>query len=180
MVYRTKTYIAADWDNDIDAVEQLHEWNDNPYYSKLDFVDVHEFVQARDTSLYCTIKRSLTERMKMCNTFILIVGSKTNSLTKGNCKYCRNYIKYYDYGKCLSNNHISYKSYIEHECNLAVDSNLNIVVLYNSNIVNKQLCPEVIRQKGVHVAMKIDGKYNYSKVRDAIIHAKNINYLRSL
>ena len=43
MVNRTKTYIAADWDNDFDAVEQLHKWNDNPFYSKLDFVDVHEF-----------------------------------------------------------------------------------------------------------------------------------------
>lgn len=26
MVYRTKTYIAADWDGDKNAVEQLYKW----------------------------------------------------------------------------------------------------------------------------------------------------------
>lgn len=32
MVYRTRTYIAADWDGDRDAVEQLHKWNDSNYW----------------------------------------------------------------------------------------------------------------------------------------------------
>ena len=27
MTYRTKTYIAADWGQDEDAVNQLHKWN---------------------------------------------------------------------------------------------------------------------------------------------------------
>lgn len=31
MVYRTRTYIAADWDGDRDAVDQLHKWNDSNY-----------------------------------------------------------------------------------------------------------------------------------------------------
>lgn len=31
MVYRTRTYIAADWDGDRDVVEQLHKWNDSNY-----------------------------------------------------------------------------------------------------------------------------------------------------
>ncbi len=26
-MYRTRTYIAADWDGDIDAVNALHNWN---------------------------------------------------------------------------------------------------------------------------------------------------------
>lgn len=33
MVYRTRTYIAADWDNDSNAVQQLNYWNDNKYFS---------------------------------------------------------------------------------------------------------------------------------------------------
>lgn len=37
MAYRTKTYIAGDWDHDRDAVEQIHKWN-------LDFHDVHELM----------------------------------------------------------------------------------------------------------------------------------------
>ena len=28
MAYRTKTYIAGDWDHDKDAMEQLHKWMD--------------------------------------------------------------------------------------------------------------------------------------------------------
>ena len=31
MVYHTRTYIAADWDHDFDAVEQLRKWNDSGY-----------------------------------------------------------------------------------------------------------------------------------------------------
>ncbi len=176
MSYRTKTYIAADWDNDFDAVKQLHDWNDNPYYSKLDFVDVYEFVQARDTSLPCTIKRSLNDRMNMSKTFILIVGNKTNSVTKGGCQYCRNYINSFWPPYCLSRNFINYESYIEHECELAIKANINIVVLYNSSYVHKDLCPEVIRNVGVHAAMKECGEYSYSKVRNAILEAENSKY----
>ena len=29
MAYRTRTYIAADWSGDRDAVEQLRKWNKN-------------------------------------------------------------------------------------------------------------------------------------------------------
>ena len=31
MYYRTRTYIAADWSGDYDAVEQLHKWNSSKY-----------------------------------------------------------------------------------------------------------------------------------------------------
>lgn len=173
MVYRTKTYIAADWDNDFDAVNQLHKWNDNPFYSKLDFVDVHEFIQARDSSLCCTIKRSLHERMNMCKTFILIVGRKTNFVTKGSCQHCEKYMSLFGFGNCQSGNNIDYKSYIEYECKLAVKNDLNIVVLYNSNCVCRDLCPKLLRDVGIHVPMKQNGIYCYSKVRDAIAKAES-------
>ena len=31
MTYRTKTYIAGDWTEDKDAIDQLHKWNNNKY-----------------------------------------------------------------------------------------------------------------------------------------------------
>jgi len=31
MAYRTKTYIAAEWTGDKDAVEQLYKWSDSNY-----------------------------------------------------------------------------------------------------------------------------------------------------
>ena len=50
MAYRTKTYIAADWDGDKNAVEQLYKWKKSNYWS-LDFHDAHDLTQARDSSL---------------------------------------------------------------------------------------------------------------------------------
>lgn len=52
--YRTRTYIAGDWDNDKDAVDQLHKWNDSNYWS-LSFTDAHDLTSSRDSSLNCTI-----------------------------------------------------------------------------------------------------------------------------
>ena len=57
MAYRTKTYIAADWTGDKDAVEQLHKWNDSDHWS-LSFIDAHDLTQARDESLNCSIVHS--------------------------------------------------------------------------------------------------------------------------
>ena len=172
MYYRTKTYVAADWDNDIEEINQLYKWNDSDFYTKINFVNVHDFIQARDSSLYCSIKRSLNERMSMSKTFILIVGSKTNSITKGGCQHCLLYNK--NSYKCRGGHHINFKSYIEHECYGALKNNLNIVVLYNSNYIDYSLCPEILRDKGVHAPMKENGIYCYSKVRDAILKAEDI------
>jgi hypothetical protein len=127
-----------------------------------------------DSSLCCTIKRSLRDRMNISKTFILIVGNKTNIVTKGSCQYCAKYKKIiYGRAYCQSSNNIDSKSFIKYECELAIKNNLNIVVLYNSNIVNKQLCPEIIRLIGIHVPMKVNGAYCYSNVRDAIMKAEN-------
>ena len=69
MSYRTRTYIAADWDSDSDAVEQLHKWNDSNYWS-LSFSDAHDLKQAKDSSLNCSIKASLRTRLEASKTFI--------------------------------------------------------------------------------------------------------------
>lgn len=87
---RTKTYIAADFDNDIDAVDILYYWKNNQSLS-FDFQDAHDLTQARDTSLPCSIKSSLRYRLTESKTFILIVGEHTDSLTKGSCQFCSSY-----------------------------------------------------------------------------------------
>jgi len=48
--YRTRTYIAGDWDHDKDAVDQLHKWNDSNHWS-LSFTDAHDLTSANDSSL---------------------------------------------------------------------------------------------------------------------------------
>lgn len=78
MYYRTRTYIAADWDGDKNAVDVLYSWNDNKYLA-LSFTNAHDLMQARDSSLNCSIKNSLKERMDASKTFVLIVGSNTTS-----------------------------------------------------------------------------------------------------
>lgn len=95
--------------------------------------------------------------------FILIVGSKTNLVIKGGCQYFQ------------CGNSVNYKNYIEHECELAIKNELNIVVLYNSNYIYKELCPKVIRDIGNHNSIK-NVTYCYWKVRDAIMKVENSKF----
>lgn len=172
MVYRTKTYLAGDWTGDKNAIDKIHEWNNSDYYSQLTFVDVHEFIQARDTSLPCTIKDTLRERMKMCKTFVLIVGEHTNKLTKGSCRLCQDCFSICDCCLCKRRHTIDDRSYVDYECEQAIKQELRIVVLYNSVRINKDLCPTVLKSKGKHVAMRNNDcplSWNYSGVRDAIL-----------
>lgn len=56
-VYRTKTYIAGDWDGDKVAIQKLYEWKESRWYT-LDFVDAHSVTQARDIGgQYSTYRR---------------------------------------------------------------------------------------------------------------------------
>ncbi len=124
MAYRTKTYIAGDWDGDKDLIDKLNEWNEKDTL-KLHFSDAHLLTQARDTSLPCTIKRSLAERLNASKTFLLVVGRNTDSVTKGACRYCPRY----SYGRCLNGYSVDNRSFIKYECEKAVKDDLNIVVV---------------------------------------------------
>lgn len=169
MTYRTKTYIAADWDSDKDAVEILHKWNDSNYWG-LNFHDVHETTQSRDDSLYCSVKKSLKSRMDISKAFVLIVGKNTNSVTKGSCSYCSKYSSYFS--RCLSGYPVDYRSYIKYECDKANEAGVKIVVLYKSTYIDKTKCPEVLRNKGTHAAMWCRGSdgdiyWDYNSVNNA-------------
>ena len=86
-VNRNQTYIAADWDGDKDAVAQLKKWNNSDKWA-LNFYDVHELTQSRDTSQNCSIKSSLATRMGITKKFVLVVGDGTRSRRAGSCQYC--------------------------------------------------------------------------------------------
>lgn len=169
MGYRTKTYIAGDWDGDRDAIDQLHKWNDGNYWS-LSFTDAHDITQSDDISLNCSIKRSLAIRMDLSKTFVLIVGNKTCSLRSGSCSYCKSYSAYSH--SCLRGHQTSLKSYIEYECDKAVRDGLKIVVLYNYSSIKKSKCPEVLREIGTHAPMLRwkDGRlfWDYQSVKSAL------------
>lgn len=169
MAYRTKTYIAADWSGDKDAVEQLHKWNDSKFWS-LSFTDAHELTQARDGSLNCNIKKSLGARLDASKTFVLIVGTDTKTVRSGSCQYCTSYNS--SKQSCERGYSVDYRSYIEYECDKAIRDGLKIVVLYNAATVNKSKCPDSIKNVGTHAAMCYyqDGKYywDYQAVKGAI------------
>lgn len=169
MGYRNKTYIAADWDSDVNAVEILHHWNDSRHWS-LTFHDVHEMKQAKDTSLCCSIKKSLRERMDESKRFVLIVGNNTTSVRKGSCQYCPSYCSSLRY--CTRNRSTDFRSYVEYECEMALRDNISIVVLYKSARVDKSKCPPLLRNIGTHAPMCYRGDdgqlyWNYASVRKA-------------
>lgn len=169
MAYRTRTYIAADWDGDKNAIDKLREWNENEKWS-LSFTDAHDLTQARDSSLNCSIKTSLATRMDASKTFLLIVGSDTKSRKAGECTYCSNYSN----AKCKTGHTVSNDSFIEYECKKAVrdSENIKIVVLYNAATVDKSKCPNAIKTHGKHVPMQKmkDGKHywDYQSVKNVL------------
>lgn len=169
MGYRTKTYIAADWSGDSDAVEQLQKWNNNNYWS-LSFTDAHDLTQARDNSLNCSIKSSLRTRLEVSKTFVLIVGSNTKTVRSGSCQYCGSYNSWTS--SCGRGNSVDCRSYIEYECDKAISDGIKIVVLYNTATVDKTRCPEKLKNIGSHTAMcfRRDGQlyWDYDAVKKAI------------
>ncbi len=169
MTYRTKTYIAGDWSEDQDAIDQLYKWKNGNQWG-LTFVDAHEITSARDSSLNCSIKASLKTRLDVSKRFVLIVGTKTAVLRSGSCSLCISYNSH-NYS-CAKGKSVDYRSYIDYECDTAKRDISNIVVLYNSTRVNKSLCPEELRQVGVHIPMVFskNGEYywDYSAVKIAL------------
>jgi hypothetical protein len=155
MAYRTKTYIAADWDGDKNAVEKLYKWKNSNYWS-LDFHDAHDLQQSRDSSLNCSIKSSLTTRLDASKTFVLIVGSNTKTVRSGSCQYCNSYNSWSL--SCARGYSVDYRSYIEYECEKAKaaysEGKMNIVVLYNATTVDKSKCPDAVKYVGTHEKMK--------------------------
>ncbi len=171
-LYRTRTYIAADFDEDIDAVEQLHKWKEGKKWS-LSFTDAHDLQNSRDDSKPCSIKASLKLRMDGSKRFVLIVGEHTKNLTKGSCAWCDSY-NHHTYA-CAKQKSVDHRSFIKYECDEAVksiDDGMSIIVLYKATKVDKSKCPDAIKNLGNHVSMIYkgdDGKlyWDYNSVRDA-------------
>lgn len=169
MAYRTRTYIAGDWDRDKELIDKLYEWNEKDNLS-LSFSDAHSYTQARDTSLPCSIKKSLSERLNISKTFLLVVGANTMSVTKGSCRHCSSY----NQGACKRGYSVDLRSFIEYECEKAAKDNLNIIVVYNYANVDRSKCPEVLRYKGDHINGYYKGKdgkeyWNYQDIKNAIL-----------
>lgn len=168
-LYRTRTYIAADFDEDKDAVDKLLQWNDSDYWS-LSFTNAHDLQSSYDTSKPCSIKRSLKMRMDGSKTFVLIVGDETNDVTKGGCQLCDSYNAYTR--SCARGYSVDYRSYIKYECDKAVEAGLKIVVLYKAASVQRRKCPESVRYRGVHMPMLYlkDGRYywDYNSIKAAL------------
>lgn len=152
MFYRTRTYIAADWDHDRDVVDKLLEWNQSSNCS-LEFSYAHDLMQARDESLYCSIKKSLRERLNGSKTFVLIAGAETTRVTKGGCQYCQSYNSCARY--CVKGMYVDYRSYIEYECELATkiweEGKMDIVVIYKGIHTHNDWIFEILSGKGIHI-----------------------------
>lgn len=164
---RIYTYIAADFDHDKKAVDHLYQVIKS---RNISFFDAHEIQQSNDSSLPCSIKKSLKYRMDNSYKFVLIVGTHTDSVSKGSCQFCSSYNSYGKY--CARGYSVDYRSFIGFECDQAVAAGLKIVVLYNSTSADRNLCPDVVRWHGTHQAMiyrGADGNYYWND--DAIARA---------
>ena len=176
MYYRTRTYLAGDWDGDRNLIQTILYWKNNGYLA-LDFTDAHELQQARDNSLNCTIKNSLSDRLNASKTFVLVVGEKTNTVTSGGCQYCRDYRN--NCLRCLRNHSQDLRSYIEYECEKAArdynDKVMKVVVIYNYMRIYREKCPQAVRYIGTHLAgitydERGNAKFDYQAIKNAIMY----------
>lgn len=151
-------YIAGDWDHDVEVVNKIVEWNNSPIHP-INFTYAHELMQARDDSLKCSIKASLRERLNRSDKFILIVGAHTKSLTAGGCHLCESYHARSKY--CTRGRSLDYSSFIEYECEKAIELELDILAVYNSYKVNLGLCPDSIAK---HAYAEHIPFYTYQRV----------------
>lgn len=154
---RNYTYTAADFDHDKDAVDHLKLMNKNGLIS---YLDAHELQQSYDSSKPCSIKKSLKSRMDESYKFVLVVGEHTNAVTKGGCQLCESYNIHT--GSCARGYSVDRRSYIRFECEKAVEEGLQVVVLYKSTKIDRDLCPMPVRNQGVHQQMiyrDYDGHY---------------------
>jgi MTH538 TIR-like domain (DUF1863). len=166
MTYRTRTYIAADWTSDQDAIEQLKRWNNSERWG-LSFGDAHELSQCKsDSTNNCNIKKNCSQNLDSSKYFVLIIGDNTKDLRAGYCMYCKNY---YNCEYTYKTN----KSYVEFECDYAIRNSLPIIVLYNSTMIDKSKCIDsVVDIAEAHARMVkrgTDGKYywDYQSVKAA-------------
>lgn len=161
------TYIAADFDHDEDAVNHLHYLKER---GLITFLDAHEIQQSYDSSLACSIKKSLKHRLDNSYKFVLIVGNHTNTVSKGGCQFCDSYNSYLKY--CAKGYSVDYRSFIQFECDNARNLGLDIVVLHKNIVVDRNLCPEAVRRTGSHYAVVCrgaDGQFYWND--NAIIQA---------
>ena len=166
MPYRTKTYIAADWDNDENAVKALMDWNKQKNRG-LSFGDAHEISKCiSDSTNNCNIKKNCSQNLDYSKHFVLIVGNNTKKLCAGYCMYCKSY------RHCI-NIYKTNKSFVEFECDYAVRNNLPIIVLYYSLRADKNKCIDsVIYRAKCHTPMlmrKWDGtiEWDYQGIKAA-------------
>lgn len=154
MPYRTRTYIAADWTADINAVEQLAAWNNSNHWG-LSFGDAHELSSCRSDDTYnCNIKKNCSQNLDHSKYFVLIIGDETKDTRAGYCMYCK---AYYTCQYTYKSN----KSFVEYECDYALRNNLPIIVLYNSTKVDKSKCIEsVVNVAKAHAKMVMRGNDN--------------------
>ena len=169
MTYRTKTYIAGDWTGDSDLIDQLHKWNESEYWG-LHFVDAHDYAQARDTSLNCSIKASLRKRLDCSKRFVLVVGPGTSKLRAGSCSYCDDYMAASH--DCWRSRSVDLRSYIQYECEYAAHYIDDIIVLYNASSILREDCPELLRKTGKHISAyrwNDDGSFSwcYREIKEA-------------
>lgn len=149
-----------------------------------DAIDKAEVVFNNDTKLALLLAGRLEKNMGI-NVFLdeVIWGSDLLiSFFFYNHKYLHLYhlynihrqllLKVYRTYSCARGGHVDYRSCIEFECEKAIKDNIEIIVLYNAATIDKNKCPDIIKNYGKHVAMcyRKDGRlyWDYNAVKNAI------------
>lgn len=158
----TKIHIAADWEEDQSAVNQIYKWNEEQE-EVFSLTDSSELLEDMESEWSCFAKTVLKSKVQEADIFLLVVGEDTISVKEGGCPLCENYRSFS--GNCAHGRTTDKRGFIEFQCAMALEFNKKIIVLYHADSIDKSKCPFVIRETGSHFAMKSvksDGKTEWN------------------
>ena len=150
MEQKVKIHIAADWEEDQSAVNQLYKWN-REINEKFDMSDDSELADLLDGDWACSVKAVVKNKIVESDVFVLVVGDDTISVRDGSCPLCENYRSFS--GNCAHGRTADKRSFIEFECELAVEAEKKIVVIYKDAFIDKAKCPLAVRELGQHISV---------------------------
>jgi hypothetical protein len=129
MAYRNKIYVCFDADTDIRYYRLMQGWKASEHID-FDFYDAHDINNLREDSSEDTIKRKLRERLNNAKMLIVLIGEKTKNLHR----------------------------FVRWEQEVALDLDIPIVAvnLNQSNSIDSNRCPSIIRDELVlHIPFRL-------------------------
>lgn len=167
--YLDNIYLMADEQSDHDLIDDLKSL-------RLPLISPREKIASTHAYLSCDIKKLIDETLHDVKTLLVVINEKTVDDVHGGCENCDSYNPWFRYcGRNLSHSRqIDYNDFLDYGCKQAIHQKCHIVILYDSDIVHRDWCPPLLKNRGTHIAAYLPDKkqkLNTSAIKQALTDA---------